>query len=217
MPNSSTINFRELAKSKIAALKSTPGFEIYDYKTPKGISQANIEKMEKIMQCLIPEELIQFYSSMNGCSLNWSCEIGKINLYGFWSIWPLEWVFFGWGGRISSSAYKDPFEDVLWNDYYEEKEILELKKHKLIEPIESENAHITFKLETNKVVMYFVDDGKCKPLPIDFITYIHLIIESLGVSEIRNQIRKAKFMKNPLAYRDLKIVDSLIKMDMSFL
>ena len=217
MGNNSKIDFYNLAKSKIVALKSTTGFEVYDYKIKKGITASKIEKLEKIMGFEIPDEMKNFYCSMNGCMLNWAYEDDKIELNGFWDIWPLEWVFFGWEGNVSLTNFKNPFEDILWNDYYEEKEIAELKKHKVLEPIEGEDSHVTCKLGDGEIELFYVEDGKCKLLPIKLLNYFHLIIESLGVGEIRSQIKKPKFVENPLVFKDLKNLDKLIKVDSSVL
>ncbi|HFA48327.1 MAG TPA: SMI1/KNR4 family protein [Bacteroidetes bacterium] len=217
MEKNREIDFYALAKSKIAKLKSTKGFEIYNYKIRKGITESKIEKMEKLMKMEIPKEMKKIYRSMNGCELSWAYEDDENNLYGFWDIWPLEKIFFGWDGKLTLANFKNPFEDILWNDHYEEKEIKELKRHKVIEPVEGESSHITCKLKDNKIELFFVEEDSIKPLPIKLNTYFQLIIESLGVDEIRTQIRKKKFMKKPSSYKELKMLSKLIDVDISFL
>ncbi len=217
LKNKPVIDFYNLAKSKIKALKSLENFEIYDVKINKGISQKKVDEMEKIIGVEIPSKLKAFYQSMNGCELSWAYEGKKYDLNGFWDIWSLERFFFGWEGKISSANLKNPFEDILWNDYYEEKDIKELKKHQVLESVEGDGSYVTCKIRKNKINLFIIEEDEYKSLPIDLFTYFYLVIESLGVEDIRSKMKKNKFLKDPFSYKELKRLNKLVKIDMSFL
>lgn len=215
MNNPSSNDFKEIATQKLTTLKAISGFEVSDYQFHKGISQAKIEKMESVMGHKIPDELLKFYNTMNGCQLNWSYETEGVELYGFWDIWSLEQLFFGFDGNISKTNFENPHEDMLWNDFFEKKELTELKKHKVVEPIEGDDACISCKLEEGVVKMFYVREGAWKPLLLSFTQYVGLIFEMLGVGDIREQFVKPKFFENPLRHQDLKKLNKLIPMNLS--
>lgn len=202
----SNINFYKLINSKIEVLKKTDGIEIFDFKINKGISEKKIAKIEQYLGYQIPPIMKSFYAIVNGFNLQWNYEKDNIQLYGFIDLWKLERVFGGWDGSISKSKISNPFEDILWNDYMEEKNIKEIRQHKLIESIEGEGSFVTCKISNGEVKLYYLEDEKLKKIHADFQQYLLIIIESFGVEDIRLLTTKKSYKKRIHSYKELNIL-----------
>jgi len=207
------MDYYSLLKKKVNTLKSNKA-EIYDFKINKGIAADKVKKMEEFMEKKIPIDLLEFYSSVNGCHLSWELTMEEESLYGFWDIWPLEKVFFGFSGRLAAKNLENTFEDILWNDYFEEKQISELKTHQVLESIEGESAYVTFKITNGKLPLFYVNEGEVAPIPLDFASYLAFVFESYGVETIREDIQKKGFFKNPLTKPYLKLLNKHIPLNL---
>lgn len=213
MDHKNSIDFKGLIDNKIRTLQVLEGVEIIEHHINKGIAGEKLEKIETTLGYELPPEMVNFYTAINGFQLQWRYELKTKELYGFWDVWSLERLFFGWDGKITKSNATNPFEDILWNDEYEVHEIKELKKHKVIESIEGESAYVTCKIENRKLALFYVNENSVKMLSLDFENYMQIIIDTLGIGDIRAKLAKPKFFENPLVYPDLKKLHGLIAVD----
>lgn len=207
------MNYNHYLKEKVKLLKLA-GAEVFDFKINKGISPDKLARVEQAAQIKIPVELIEFYGTVNGCSLNWQLEVDGEPLYGFWDLWPAEKVFFGPSGRLNQKNAQNVFEDILWNDFFEEDQICELKKHKVIESIEGESAYVTLKPEGGKFNLFYVNEGEYNKISLGFRDYLAFVFETYGISNIREEMQKKSFLQNPLKNRSLKLLSKHVSVNL---
>lgn len=210
-------DFKSYIKQKISIMKETEGIIIEHLKFYPGISRNKVDKILSFSNKTIPRQLLNFYSSVNGLELTWSYASDKTRLSGFFNFWSLERLLFGYEGKMTKSNLLNPFEEILWNEDYEKKVINELRDHFVIESIEGEDAYITCKISNDNLSLFYVFEDRWKPILLDFDEYIFFIVETFGVSNIRYELTKPRFLEALYRYKDLKKMDELISADFSFL
>lgn len=213
MTKSTNIDYQKFIKERVNTMKKMEGFSVDNFKLNKGISPDKVEKISSLLGSKIPSAILNFYSAVNGFELSWNYEDENTELFGCWDFWSLERLYFGYDGKISKTNLANPFEETLWSEEYEEKAIKELKQHKVIESVIGEDTYVTCKIIGENVQLFYTNEDRWKPIPIDFDKYVQVIVEFLGVSDIRAELAKPKFYNNPKSYRDIKTLNKMIPLN----
>ncbi|NES67193.1 MAG: SMI1/KNR4 family protein [Okeania sp. SIO2D1] len=176
-------------EKRLESLQKIRYIELYECKISKGINDEIVSRIAIELGFSLPEELISFYKEMNGVDISWSFKKDNDEeISGSILILPLKEAIFGYDGHIESAQYENAFEDVLWNEFYSNKKIKELKQHRLFESIVGDSSFITFKLVDECVQMFYVYEEKIKPLQVSLTDYLELIIEYAGTGNIREYL-----------------------------
>jgi len=140
----------------------------------------------------INEDIFNFYAEYDGIEYDWQMDdnevSGFINIHSF-------------GEMIENET-----EGKLWVDWYDEKDIEEIKKHRIFETIVGSDYYITIKFEENGGYKLFyvpegsVNNGGSKTLqeiPLTIEQYLNVISKYYFSYEIRHQLHKKEFYENP--------------------
>jgi hypothetical protein len=145
----------------------------------------------------IHEDWYKLFNSVNGLDLHWKLNKDDVSLSGFFHLTHFLDL------RESST------ENKLWVDWYNQEDIEEMKKHKILEMLHGNDAYITVKFEEDgSYNLYFVDgdminNGGSKELPklpLNLPQYIQIVMNYFGVHSVRYHLHKNEFYQNPKAF-----------------
>jgi hypothetical protein len=177
----------------IDRLSKQRNFTLYECKINKSIDDDLISRITNEAELTLPEELLFFYREMNGVDVSWALQKDDEEIYGSIFILPFQEAVFGYDGSIQRSQYENAFEDVLWNEFYSDKKVKELKQHRLFESIEGDSAFITFRMLDSKIQLFYVYEEEIKPLQVSLTDYLNLIIQYIGAGSIREHLKSKQW------------------------
>lgn len=195
-------------QGRIEAIGKQSGCTFHTCEINKGVNDDFVSRIVSQSELILPEEFLSFYREMDGIDISWTLEKDDQEIYGSIFILPLKEVVFGYNGSVNKICYDNAFEDVLWNEFYSDKKIKELKQHRLLESIEGDSSFITFKLLEENIQLFYIYEEEIKPLQVSFTNYLNLIIQYLGASDIREYLKSKQWEQKISTDKDLQLIAS---------
>lgn len=159
-------------------------------------TQGEREYVESEEDFLLTDEWFDFFKSADGIELRWELDKAEVKTAGYFLL------------TDCMSFMENHTENKLWCDWYEEEDIIEMKKHRIVERLHADDAYITVKFDDGGYSLYFVDGnainfGGSKELPKLLLTiteYVKIIADYFGVYSLRYHLHKGDFYTNPKKY-----------------
>lgn len=155
----------------------------------------------------IPTDLFQLYTEFNGLEFLWEFEKDGEIFNGFFSI------------ENFYDLYYNSNEGKLWQDWYDEEDIVEMKKHRIFETIHGSDYYITIKFEENdQYKLFYVPEGAVSfrgsnsiaEIPLKIEQYVKMTTSCFGIYSLRHHLHKEEFYKNPFdVVPELKTLEKL--------
>lgn len=182
LKKSSRINYLALFSKKIEQMQKNKNFQRIHFKPNPPVEIAVLNRFKQDLGFELPKSMLAFYSSMNGFELDWSYKHKKESISGGILMLPVEEAMGGPEGIHRKKWDDNTFKNILWFPNYGRKEKEFLKQLQRIEMIEGVSLEIVIKFsEVDKEPELFLwDKGDVYPLKVDFITYIELLMETMG-------------------------------------
>ena len=142
----------------------------------------------------MPDDWFELFNALNGLELRWQIPGAHPSLTGFFQIHHFQ------------RFLENDSEDRLWVDWYEQEDINEIKKHRVLESIDGDDAYITVKFEEDgKYNLYYVPEGavnfggskELSRIPLDLSQYVQLVAGYFGVYSVRRHLHQEEFYRNP--------------------
>jgi len=157
------------------------------------ITKEMLQYYEEDYKISVNKDVFKFYNSLNGIELDWSLKTKTSLLTGFFNI------------HSFSEMIENDTEGKLWEEWYEESDIKEIKKHRIFETIVGTDYYITIKFLKNKYKLYYVPEGsvnnggskKLQEIPLTISQYFKIINSCFGIHMIRHHLHEIKFYENP--------------------
>ncbi len=166
-----------------------PSVNIRRFNYSDGCSKEELDRISEVVKMELPKELTDFYSELNEFSLVWTCENEGLNLYGSCDIVDIQTSIFGFN-KQHDVIKDDRFEDVFWNDDFDEDMIQKLKSHYLLEVFEGSSEWTTFTLNQGKIKLYDIYIQDVNEYKISLQDYIKGIIMWGGLATVREEMLK---------------------------
>ncbi|MGK7894885.1 MAG: hypothetical protein AB4372_15025 [Xenococcus sp. (in: cyanobacteria)] len=180
--------FREQFQSLKLFLEDRNGtFELEENRHPLTI--LTIRKIEYILGERLPDDILAFYSQLNGFSLNWSLPYDENGTYqdsfpmADFKLFGLEHVFGGlepWNNRVwHNRMFKGlvTFEEVM-----DEEELAFAEQCKLIYTSEQDKVVMRLSADIEEPELYLMDRANFIKLQLTFAEFIECLIENLGIT-----------------------------------
>jgi hypothetical protein len=187
----------------------TIGAEINKSETELILTEDELPYLENEYKTKINNDVFKFYNNLNGIEFDWSLKrndfllTGFINIHSFYDL-------------IMNST-----ENKLWANFYENDDIQEIKKHRILETIIGTDYYITIKIDpiNGDYKLYYVPEGavnnggskKLKEIPLKIDQYFEVITRYFGIHMIRHHLHEEKFYTHPFdVIPELKLLEKII-------
>lgn len=191
----STMNNREHFNQIIDNIKESGG-KILSEDMGLEFTQGEREYFESEENFSLTDEWFDFFKSVDGIQLLWKLDKDETETFGCFLLTDF--------GRFQ----ENDTENKLWCDWYEEDDIAEMKKHRIVERLHGDDAYITVKFDGDQYNLYFVDGDlinfggskELPKLPLTITQYVKIITAYFGVYSLRYHLHKEDFYSNPKKY-----------------
>ncbi len=158
--------------------------------TSKAPPAANelILQVADILKTQLNQDIISYYSEMNGFNINWEAGNGIYpSPSGALKISSLEMAIGGKYQKLKSNNHTTAHEGVLWNDSTPRSLIKTLKTHKLVETVFGMNFAATFDytIQTSKTPIFLVYENAIYDSGLTFSQYIKYSLDALAIVAAR--------------------------------
>ncbi len=168
-----------ILKSAIAKLKAIDEISI-DRQEVRYSAEEEIAFLGNYDIALPPDELLDFYRSMNGVTLLWSGSklSGSLNI--------LQVMQSALRGPLEDEG--EPLEDILWTKDTPEPEQGRLRKMSIFESVAGRDDFLTYDASESNGQFYFVSNWKIQTVKTNRTQTINLLLTYAGADPIREHI-----------------------------
>ncbi len=166
-------------KSAIAGLEASDQISI-DRQEVRYSAEEEIAFLGKYDVVLPPDELLDFYRSMNGVTLLWSGRelSGSLNI--------LQVMQSALRGPLEGEG--EPLEEILWTQDTPEPEQGRLRKMSIFESVAGRDDFLTYDASESSEQFYFVSNWKIQIVKPNWTQTINLLLTYAGADPIREYI-----------------------------
>lgn len=176
----------EQLRENIELLRLNKNVKVNHFSFQPGINIDVINRMEQRLALHIPEDVKSLFSSFNRLQADWQFSKGQQVFNGYINFPDFETSL----GIVSSSGnmYVDDnfFEEVLWTQYFNEIEIAERKKFKLLEALDGVDGNFCYKLSDElPTKLFFLSKHSLADTGKTVAEYIDFVIRTIGMQNLR--------------------------------